>query len=114
MSGMENRQAARDAALREEENGRSLWVLGGAILGMSGITLIFIWAGWRAGSWLWFWITAALGFFGLLAMAGGSWKQAMASRRFYALSETETASSPSAQPDNPLPLPEEGPQSRAA
>jgi hypothetical protein len=65
-------EEAMDASIEEQEMGQVLRVLGWTILAMCSITCVWIWTGWRAGSWFWFWVTFGLGFLGGTIVAAGA------------------------------------------
>jgi fatty acid desaturase len=71
VANYESERKSLDAAIQEEETGHDLIVLGGTVASMTAITCLFIWVGWRAGTWFWFWWTSALALLGTgLAMTG--------------------------------------------
>ena len=65
-------QAEMDRALERADRGRAMAVLGGTMVGMAGITCVWILTGWRAGSLFWFWVTGSLGVLGLSSIAAGT------------------------------------------
>ena len=61
-----------DAAMDREALGLALQTAGYMILGFCSITCVWIFVGWRVGSWFWFWVTLALAVMGMGAAAAGS------------------------------------------
>jgi hypothetical protein len=82
-------RAAMDAAWQAEEyeeRGKSLFVLGWVVGCMGGITGVWIWVGWRAGSDLWLWYTLGLGLVGAMLAGRGTWLRARSAALFAGIS----------------------------
>jgi hypothetical protein len=97
------KQEALDAALRDEENGNSLVVFGWTLWLMGAITIVWIFVGWRDGTWFWFWCTAALGLVGAGAAVAGSVLRARSARTFALASDLQRAAEPALQEELPAP-----------
>jgi hypothetical protein len=88
MSNPVSEESTLDALLQAEQRGAFLRVLGGCMLLMACLTSVWIWVGWRAGTWFWFWWTSGLGVIGMSLWAGGALLQQRAAREYAALSGT--------------------------
>ena len=73
MADLNAEQKSIDAALRDQENGEVLQVQGGALMLMAVITCVWIFVGWRDGSWTWFWWTGGLVLIGMALAGTGTW-----------------------------------------
>ena len=60
------------AAERSAEWALTLRTLGGLALSVAGIWALWIWTGWRAGSWLWFYLSGAVGLAGIVLYGAGA------------------------------------------
>jgi hypothetical protein len=81
-------QKTIDAAIRDQEKGEVLEVQGGALMLMAVITCVWIFVGWRAGSWFWFWWTGGLVLVGLSLAGTGVWLCSRGARNFAEMSGT--------------------------
>ena len=72
MSDYNDELQLMDAAVDRAELGLALQTVGYLIAGFCSITCLWIFTGWRVGSWLWFWITVGLFFIGMGTAAAGS------------------------------------------
>lgn len=79
------------SAQKKNEDGAVLEVLGWTMLFMAGIGCVWIWVGWRAGTWFWFWFAAVLGIVGITLAAAGRWKRWRAAKTLAAENEAGTA-----------------------
>ena len=84
MSHNESRETILDATVHAEEKGEFLRVLGECILLMAGLTSIWIWVGWRAGTWFWFWWTSGLATLGMSLVTAGILLRERAARGYAA------------------------------
>src|SRR3974377_13610 len=75
-----------ERAFRAEQQGHVLQVLGWLMLGMAGITVLWVWTGWRSGSWFWLWVTGAVAFLGLSSAGIGTRMRERGARNYAALS----------------------------
>lgn len=100
-------QRAMDAAIHDEHAGLVLQVTGWTILIFCSIPAMFLFVGWRSGSWFWFWLLAGMGAVGLGLVAGGAYLRSRSSKDFAAVSGTlRSRSSPSLR-DEELPPPDD-------
>jgi hypothetical protein len=76
-----------DQALDEQERWWGLEVTGWTILVFVAIPVLFVFTGWRAGSWFWFWATAILGLIGLVLTGTAALMRIRAAERFKTLGE---------------------------
>jgi hypothetical protein len=113
MSNSDTELKAVDAAACKEERGAVLEVLGGVMLFMAGITCVWIWVGWRAGTWFWFWCTAGLGLIGTMVAAAGMQRRARAAKDYAAWSESLRSKMAASSMAEELPVPD-GTERRAA
>ena len=72
MADKNNKERDMDTAVDREELGLGLQTTGIMVVGFCSITGLWIFTGWRVGSWFWFWVTAALLLVGSGAAAVGS------------------------------------------
>ena len=77
-----SRESALDAALREQQLGRVMLVLGGLLIAFDCIVGVWIWVGLRSGSDFWLWWVVIEGVLGLVLIGAGMRKRAHGSRTF--------------------------------
>ena len=86
MPSIEDYETRLSALTRAGDRGLLLEVLGWWLLLMAGLTSFWIWTGWRAGTWFWFWWTGSLILAGGGLAAWGALLRAQAARDYAALS----------------------------
>jgi hypothetical protein len=86
MPNQDDPKARLSAILHAGDVGSLLRVLGWCLLLMAALTSVWIWTGWRAGTWFWFWWTGGFGAGGTGMVAAGSLLRAHAAKDYAALS----------------------------
>ena len=84
MSNYDDEQKAMDAAIHDEDSGRVFQTVGWTMMGICTITSVWIFVGWRAGSWFWFWITLGLGIVATGFITAGALLRSRAAKDFAA------------------------------
>lgn len=107
MADYESEQRAMDAAIHEEHAGLVLQSVGWTILFFCSIPAVFLFVGWRSGSWFWFWFLLGLGVAGLGLVAGGLFLRSRSAKDFAALSGALRSRSFPSLKDEELPPPED-------
>lgn len=87
MTDFDTEQRAMDAAIRRENTGMVMQVLGWTLLLFCAIPAALLFTGWRAGSLFWFWVVAGLGTVGVVLLASGMMVRSSANRAFELASE---------------------------
>lgn len=96
MANYGNEQRGMDAAIHDEHAGLVLQVVGWTVLFFCSIPAMFLFVGWRSGSWFWAWVTLGLGVVGLGLVGAGAFLRSRSARDFAALSGTLRSRSVSA------------------
>jgi hypothetical protein len=109
--GREKMEAAWEGE-EYEERGKALQVLGWVLGCMGGITSVWIWVGWRAGTEFWLWWTLGLGLLGMILNGRGAWLRARSAEIFTGIRGNMRAGS--AQPLGTAGLPSPGEDERRA